>query len=96
MRRIARTDSNHTEVINAFRQLGWSVYSTHQLGGGFPDIVVAKNSFTALVEVKDGNKPPSKRQLTPDEKIFHENWQGEIVIIESLDDILEFHKSHSK
>lgn len=34
-----------------------------------------------LVEVKDGEKPPSQRKLTPDQEVFFENWKGNVTVI---------------
>lgn len=84
-----RSDDNQTEIVKVYRQLGWHVVITNQVGDGFPDLVVGKQSLTDLVEVKDGSKPPSERKLTPDEQQFHDNWTGRPVrIIESVDDVI--------
>lgn len=84
MSRIAaKTDSNHSDIIRVFRQLGCSVFSTHKVGKGFPDLVCAIFGRTFLVEVKDGKKSPSQRKLTPDEKGFHESWKAPVYIIET-------------
>lgn len=40
------------------------------------DLIVGYKGNTLLLEVKDGNKPPSARALTPNEKKFHESWTG--------------------
>lgn len=49
---------------------------TSGLGDGFPDLVIGVNGWTILMELKDGYKPPSKRQLTPDQQRFHASWTG--------------------
>jgi hypothetical protein len=46
------------------------------------------------MEVKDGAKPPSKRQLTKDEQIWHDLWAdvratGRLVVVESVGEALE-------
>ena len=56
------------------------------------DIVVAKNGINVLVEIKDGNKPPSARKLTPDEQKFHDEWKGLIRIVETFDDVVALDK----
>lgn len=89
MRKIARTDSNHQQIVNAFRHLGCSVYSTHQVGGGFTDIVVGRGGFNFLVEIKDGEKSPSQRELTKDEEVFHFGWCGRVDIAESVEDVVQ-------
>lgn len=96
MRRAAKIDVNQPEIVKAFRALGYIVAHTHQLGSGFPDIIVSrllpsKHKFTALIEIKDGYKPKSSQKLTPDEVEFHAKWQGEIAIINSVDQVLEYH-----
>jgi Holliday junction resolvase len=90
MRRKARTDTNHAEISQAFRQLGWSVVDCSRAGSGFPDLLVAKNGVMKLVEVKDGLKPPSARKLTEDEAAFHQRMLAAgcpVVIVLSLEDV---------
>jgi len=88
MRRKARIDSNQPQIIEVFRALGASVAPTHTLGQGFPDIVVGWRGINLLVEIKDGDKPPSRRQLTEDEQRWHDEWRGNVVIVESIADVL--------
>ena len=71
-----RTDANQPEIVKAFRDLGCSVRSIHMVGDGVPDLIVGIAGITLLVEIKDGKKPPSARQLTRAEALFHENWRG--------------------
>lgn len=87
---IRKVDDNQKEIVEAFKKLGYSVAHTHIVGKGFPDIVVAKHKKTTLVEIKDGKKPLSKRKLTPDELKFHDSWQGDLKIIESVEDVIKF------
>ncbi len=88
MRRAARTDGNHKEIVAAFRKLGVSVRQTYQLPDGGGDIVVGVHGFNVLVEIKDGNLSPSKRELTPDEQVFRDDWKGWHEIVESIDDVV--------
>lgn len=94
MRRAAKADDNQPQIVKAFRQLGFSVAHTHTIGKGFPDIVVGRNGINTLVEIKDGKKVKSQKQLTPDEKEFHETWRGKIIVIESVEDVIDFSKNH--
>ena len=91
--RRARVDATQKEIVAALRRCGFSVAHTHMVGSGFPDVVVARHGWTALVEIKDGTKPPSARKLTPDEEKFHREWPGEIHIIESPDDVVRLYQS---
>lgn len=93
--KFSRVDSNQPEIVKAFRELGWSVLHTHTIGSGAPDIIVAKNGFTACIEIKDGAKPPSQHKLTPDEIKFSSTWQGVYCIIKSIDDVMGFNEQNN-
>jgi hypothetical protein len=71
VRRRARVDANHAAVVQALRACGWLVWDTSGLGGGFPDVVVARAGVLRLVEIKDGRLSPSRRTLTPAEAACH-------------------------
>ena len=92
MRRAARIDANQPDIVKVFRSLGWSVLIISQLKNCF-DILVSKNGRTVAVEIKDGSKPPSARKLTEGEQEFKDGWQGEYVIIESIDDVIKLNAS---
>jgi hypothetical protein len=87
---LRKIDANQPEIVKAFRQLGWVVAITSGLGNGFPDLVVSKRSVTAVVEIKDGSQPPSKRELTPKEKHFRDSWPGLYAKVESIADVVAF------
>jgi len=89
MRSAARIDDNQPEIIKAFRKFGCSVADTHALGKGFPDIVVAKNFKTAVIEIKDGSKPRSACKLTTDEIKFRSSWLGLYFVVESIGDVID-------
>jgi len=76
-----KTDDNQSKIVKALRQIGASVFTTHSIGKGFPDIVVGYRSINYLIEIKDGSKPPSRRKLTPDEEIFHRTWSGKVHVV---------------
>lgn len=86
---IRKTDSNHKRIIDNCRKIPQlSVYSTHTLGKGFPDIVIGYKGKNYLIEIKDGDKPKSQTKLTEDEIKFHDQWKGQVCIVYSFDDIL--------
>ena len=85
-RRIAKVDANQTAITAALRQMGATVLHLHQLGQGAPDLAVGYQGVNLLIEIKDGSKPPSKRQLTPDEQEWHETWRGQVAVVESVED----------
>ena len=90
-----RVDANQSEIVDLFRSLGARVFVASDVGGGFPDLVVQyhfpqrrwHSLETLLVEVKDSAKPPSKRQLTDEQKAFHSIFRCHIV--ECEDDVFK-------
>ena len=92
MRRAARIDSNQNEIVEALRRCGASVLITSQLKNCF-DILVGYNGINYIVEIKDGDKPPSQRKLTKGEEKFRKEWKGgEYHIIESISEALNLIK----
>lgn len=89
MRRAARTDTNQAEIVQVLRKAGCTVQHLHTLGQGTPDLLVGYAGSNFLLEVKDGNKPPSKRKLTPDEELWHRRWGGQVAIVSSAGEALE-------
>lgn len=89
MRRAARQDANHRDIVEALRAIGASVADTSGVGGGFSDLVVGFRGRNYLVEVKDGRKPPSARKLTQDQKDFVAGWRGHWACVMSPDDAIE-------
>ena len=73
MRRAARVDANQAEVVKALRKIGATVTPLHRVGRGVADLLVSFRQKWFVLEVKDGAKPPSARELTPDER----KWIGE-------------------
>lgn len=86
--RAKRKDANHNEVAAALEAAGWSVHDTSGLGFGFPDLLVGRPSFNCVIEIKDGDKPPSARQLTEAEQRFRNNWSGPYLLVESAEEAL--------
>jgi hypothetical protein len=90
---IKKTDANHKEIIDGCRKIpSISVFSTHMVGKGFPDIVIGYKGINYLVEIKDGKKSKSQKKLTNDEIKFHASWCGQVNIVENIDDVLRMLK----
>jgi hypothetical protein len=87
-RRAAAVDANQPEVVKALRRVGATVQHLHTVGKGCPDILVGYQGQNFLLEIKDGNKPPSRRKLTDDEAAWHEAWRGEVWTVHSADEAL--------
>jgi hypothetical protein len=83
MRTHGKVDANHTEIVQALRDIGASVQSLASLGNGCPDILVGWMGNNYLMEIKS---PGGK--LTPDESEWDRMWQGDNSIVYSIDDAL--------
>lgn len=94
MRRAAKVDANHKQVVEMFRRHGCSVQSLAAVGAGVPDLLVGEAGVTHLVEVKDGSKPPSQRKLTPAQVAFRQAWKGEppVTVESTADAVLLVHR----
>ena len=77
-RTASRVDTNHAEIVSALRQVGCSVLSLAALGGGVPDLLVAKGGTTVLIEIKQG-----KGKLNKQQKDWHANWKGAVYVVNS-------------
>lgn len=86
MRKAARVDRNHTKVVMALQTAGATVQSLAALGQGVPDLLVGFQGKTILMEIKDGQKPPSARRLTEQQLKWHGAWRGgPVAIVDGVD-----------
>lgn len=93
-----RIDQNHNVIADGLRDAGHTILSTAPLGKGAPDIVSGglvpcphcgvKFRQNIMLEIKNGEQPPSKRKLTEAEQVFHDTWRGQIDVAESLEEAL--------
>lgn len=97
MRRAAKVDGNHAEIVDTLRGYGCLVLSLAQLGSGIPDLLVATprgldgRRRLGLVEVKNSSKPPSKRRLTDDQVAFWDEWKDTpLALVDNVDSALRF------
>jgi hypothetical protein len=90
MRRAAKIDANHAEIVKALRAIGCSVQPLHMVGGGCPDLAVGYRGQNFWLEVKDGTKPPSQRRLTPDQVKWVDAWKGgQVWVVHSVEQAIE-------
>ena len=74
--RTHRADGNQSEIIDALRQTGHQVVLLSQVGGGVPDVLVARGKRMLLMEIKqDGG------ELTPEQVIWHKENDGFVVAV---------------
>lgn len=81
MRRAAKVDGNQTSIVEALRAAGATVCHLHTVGRGVPDLLVGYQGENYLLEVKDSRQPASKQKLTTDERIWHEEWEGQVDVV---------------
>lgn len=92
--RARRQDGNHADLREKALQIpGLSWLDTHALPK-FVDAVVGFRGTNFLIEIKDPSRPRSRRKLTPAQIELHAQWQGQIDVVETLDDLLKvLHRS---
>lgn len=90
MRRAARVDANQAEIVQALRKLGAAVTAIHMVGKGVSDLLVSYRQKWFVLEVKDGAKPPSARELTADEKTWIGEQRAPVYIVTSAHEAVEF------
>ena len=86
MRRAARIDDNQPEIVRALRDVGAEVTHLHTVGKGCADLLVSYRQRWFLLEVKDGDKPPSAQALTDDEKKWIAKQHAPVHIVRSPTD----------
>jgi hypothetical protein len=67
-----KVDKNQAAVVKALRDYGADVHLLHMIGRGIPDLLVAYEGHTILIEVKDG----AHKVFTPDQIKFIAAWKG--------------------
>jgi len=85
--RAKKIDDNQNLIVKQLRRCGVSVAITSMIGKGYPDLTIGFRGRNYLIELKDGNKSASRKQLTPDEKEFFNTWNGQVNKCESFNEI---------
>ena len=78
----ARVDANQTEIVEALRAVGASVFLLHAVGCGCPDLLVGFRGINYLLEIKHGRHT----KLTPAEQRFFVSWNGRTEVVRTVDD----------
>lgn len=78
MRRAAKVDGNHGEIVELLRFCGYEVQSLAAVGNGVPDLLVAVGTENVLFEVK---MPGEK--LNAVQARWHRDWPGDKYIVDS-------------
>ena len=87
--RAARTDENHTAIVQALLDAGCSVQSLAAVGCGCPDLVVGFAGVNVLLEIKreklsGGVKPGTWEAQSK----FREFWKGQQCIVRSPEEAM--------
>lgn len=88
--RISKKDKSQPQIEKELKELGFSVSSTHEVGDGFPDIVVGILGLNTLFEIKN----TVQDKLNELETKFHQSWQGQLNIAHSTEDVIHSIKSN--
>jgi len=85
-----KVDKNQATVVKALRDYGADVHLLHMVGAGIPDLLVAYEGQTILMEVKDG----ADKKFTPDQIKFIAGWKGgHLYRVNSSEEALDVLKS---
>ena len=84
MRRAAKVDKNQALIVHALRSYGIGVHHTHQLGGGFPDLLACFRGRNILLEIKQPGEKINKLQAE-----FIASWDGEIHVVTSAEQAIQ-------
>lgn len=88
--RIRRADANQAAVTKALRKVGAAVTPIHVVGKGVADLLVSFRNTWYVLEVKDGEKPPSARELTEDERYWIQEQKAHVAIVNSPEEAVRF------
>jgi len=87
-----RVDDNQTRIVKDLREAGMTVQHLHNVHGGCPDIVVGYKGKNYMFEIKRDKVA----KLTPDQVIWHHNWQGQVNIIITSEEAINAIKQEAK
>lgn len=79
----AKTDKNQAEIVDAMRKHGATVQILSAVGKGVPDLLVGYRGVNFLFEVKGQNGKLTEPQIK-----WHDDWQGKVYIVRSIDDAI--------
>lgn len=88
MRRAARTDQNHSEIVMALRRVGCRVLDLSRVGNGAPDLLVSlpqrgRTPELMLMEVKTARGKLNARQRS----FEADGWP--VFVVRSIEDALK-------
>jgi hypothetical protein len=88
-----KVDKNQAVVVKALRDNNADVYLLHMVGKGIPDLLVAYEGHTILIEIKDG----AHKVFTPDQIKFIAGWKGgDLFRVNNEQEAIELLKSYKQ
>ena len=78
-------DANHAAIVKAYKDCYCSVFETHHVGFGFPDLIIGVGGVTCLVEIKgeDGH-------LRASQETFISTWRGgKVEVVRTRQDVID-------
>lgn len=86
MKHRAKYDGNHRAIVQALRDVGCTVLNLAMVGGGAPDILVARGGKMWLLELKN---PEGRDKVSPNQAEWHARWRGpKVVVCRSVEEAL--------
>ena len=85
MPKARKVDANQSEIVEALRAVGASVFLLHAVGCGCPDLLVGFRGVNYLMEIKQGRYA----KLTLPEHRFFDSWNGSASIVRTVDEAYE-------
>ena len=78
-----RVDRNLAEIVRELREYGCSVQHLHTIGKGCPDLLVGYGGKNYLIELKSPGGKLTQREIQ-----WCEIWQGQILVVYAIEEIL--------
>lgn len=83
MRRAAKVDGNHAEIVAALEKVGATVQSLAQIGRGCPDVLCAYGGDLFLLEFKSAKGKTNKAQDD-----WHAAWKSTVYVVRTAQEAL--------
>ena len=80
-----KRDANEPDIVSALRKIGATVYHMDEP----VDLLVGYRARNFLLEVKDGDKPPSKTKRTEKQRDFFKGWLGQVRVVKSAEEAIQ-------
>ena len=91
-----RRDTNESDIVDALKALGASVYQMDGCGAGFPDLFIGFQGRNILIEVKNpktknGRTYHAAKQggLDDDQALWHLRHEGQVAVATTVDEAIK-------